>query len=71
MNSMKLSQRLGALLCGAALLTACDGENLFDNSENPFITPQVQVLAPDVVEAGDSLTVNILASAALNLLRTT
>jgi hypothetical protein len=69
MNSIKLSQRLGALICATALLTACEGENLFDNSENPFITPHVQVLAPDVVEAGDSIVVNVSASAALNVQR--
>lgn len=67
MNSRKLSARLGAVLCGAALLAACEGENLFDNESNPFIEPRISIVAPDVAEAGDTIIVSFGASAALNV----
>jgi len=67
MNSSKLSWRLGALLCGALVLGACEGENLFDSESNPNIEPQVAITAPDVVSAGDTVTVGVSASAALNV----
>jgi hypothetical protein len=69
MNMRKLGCRFGAVLCGAVMLTACEGENLFDNSKNPFIEPQVEVLAPDVADGGDTILVNVSASAALNVQR--
>ena len=67
MNSRKLSWRLGAMLCGALMLGACEGENLFDNQSNPFIEPDVAVFAPDVVLAGDTVIVSVSATAALNV----
>jgi hypothetical protein len=67
MSSMKL--RLGAILCGALVLGACDGENLFDSSSNPFIEPTVEVFAPDFALPGDTVIVSLTATAALNLQR--
>jgi hypothetical protein len=67
MNTRKLSWRFGAMLCGAVMLTACEGENLFDNSSNPFIEPDVAIVAPDVALAGDTVIVSVGATAALNV----
>ena len=67
--NMKRTARWSALaaLCGVVLLAACGGDNLFDAEQNPYIEPQVDVFAPDFVFAGDTVIVNVTASAALNL----
>ena len=69
MNSSKLNWRFGAVLCAALMLGACEGENLFDNSSNPFIEPKVELFAPDFAFAGDTVVVSLTATAALNVQR--
>lgn len=67
--NMKRTARWSALaaVCGVVLLAACGGDNLFDAEQNPYIEPRVDVFAPDFVFAGDTVIVNVTASAALNL----
>jgi hypothetical protein len=69
MKTRKLSFRIGALFCGALVLGACEGENLFDNQSNPFVEPRVEVFAPDFAMAGDTVIVSLTATAALNVQR--
>lgn len=57
----------GVLLAGIAVLSACDGENLFDTDNNPFITPQIQISAPDGAFAGDTIGIAVSATAAVEL----
>jgi hypothetical protein len=68
MKTKKISRwGIAAALCGVALVAACEGENLFDADSNPFIEPRVSLFAPVFAEPGDSVTVSLQASAALNL----
>ena len=57
----------GALLASIVVLVACDGENLFDTDNNPFITPQIQVSAPDGAFAGDTIGIAVSATASVEL----
>ena len=70
MNSMK-PWRWGsfALISGIVLLAACDGENLFDSDQNPFLEPRVSVSAPSGAFAGDTIGISVSASAAVNIQR--
>ena len=54
----------GAVIAGIALLVACDGENLFDPNQNPFLEPRVSVSAPDGAFAGDTMAISVSATAA-------
>ena len=68
MNTKRTSRwALAAALCGAAGLAACGGDNLFDMQANPNVQPTVSVFSPAFVSAGDTFTVNVQATAALNL----
>ena len=60
---------MAAALCGVVLSAACEGENLFDMQANPNLTPRVEVFAPDFVYAGDTVSVSLSATAALNVQR--
>jgi hypothetical protein len=67
MNLNRMSRwRLGAgaLLTGIVLLVACDGSNLFDNEQNPFITPRLTLSVPDGAFAGDTIGIAVSATAA-------
>lgn len=68
MNSMK-PWRWGALALVAVMLTACDGENLFDSDQNPFVEPRVSVSGPDGAFAGDTVAISVSATAATNVSR--
>jgi hypothetical protein len=46
------------------LLVACDGSNLFDNEQNPFITPRLTLSVPDGAFAGDTIGIAVSATAA-------
>lgn len=58
---------LGVALACVAVLVACDGSNLFDAEQNPFIEPRVTVSAPSQAFAGDSVTVGVAATAGQDL----
>ena len=58
-----------ALIAGITLLAACDGENLFDSDQNPFLEPRVSVSAPSGAFAGDTIGIAVSASAAVNIQR--
>lgn len=58
-----------ALISGFVLLTACGGENLFDADQNPFLEPRVSVSGPSGALAGDTITIAVSASAAINIQR--
>lgn len=69
MNSIK-PWRWGAVaLVSAVMLTACDGENLFDSDQNPFLEPRVSVSGPDGAFAGDTVAISLSATAASNVTR--
>ncbi|MGQ0560985.1 MAG: YncE family protein [Gemmatimonadota bacterium] len=57
----------GALLAGIAVLLACDGSNLFDNEQNPFLTPRVSLSAPAGAFAGDTIGIAVSATSAVNV----
>jgi hypothetical protein len=62
--------RWGAVaLVSAVMLTACDGENLFDSEQNPFLEPRVSVSGPSGAFAGDTIGISVSASAATNVSR--
>ena len=58
-----------ALIGGFMLLAACDGENLFDSDQNPFLEPRVSVSGPNGAFAGDTIGISVTASAAVNVQR--
>lgn len=70
MNTRTTSRwAMATALCGVVLLAACEGENLFDMQANPNLTPRLEVFAPDFVYAGDTVSVSLTATAALNVQR--
>ncbi|HUP89447.1 MAG TPA: hypothetical protein VM100_08855 [Longimicrobiales bacterium] len=58
---------VGVALSASALFVACDGSNLFDADQNPFIEPRVSVALPNEAFAGDSIGVSVSATAAQDL----
>lgn len=57
----------GTLIGGIVLLVACDGSNLFDSEQNPFLTPQINLSAPSSAFAGDTMVVSVSAASAVNI----
>jgi hypothetical protein len=69
MTSLK-PWRWGALaLVSAVMLAGCEGENLFDSDQNPFLEPRVSVSAPSGAFAGDTIAISVSAFAATNVSR--
>ena len=60
---------MAAALSGMVLVAACEGSNLFDTQAAQNTEPRVQVFAPASVFAGDTVTVNLSATAPLNIQR--
>ncbi|MGQ0815917.1 MAG: hypothetical protein ACT4O1_15915 [Gemmatimonadota bacterium] len=57
----------GALVAGIVLLVACDGSNLFDAEQNPFLTPRVSLSVPGGAFAGDTIGIAVSATSAVNI----
>jgi hypothetical protein len=70
MNLKMLGRRSATtLLAGLIVVLACDGENLFDPDQNPFLEPSVVVSAPASAFAGDTIDISIEANASGSVAR--
>lgn len=67
MSMIKFGRCACAFVAGLLFLAGCEGENLFDNEQNPFIVPRVAVSAPDFAFAGDTFAVSLTSSAGLGV----
>ncbi|HEY0304218.1 MAG TPA: hypothetical protein VGC44_04555 [Longimicrobiales bacterium] len=60
---------LAAVAAGILVLAACDGTNLFDQDQNPFVEPRVNINAPDTAYTGTTINVVFGAAAPMDVNR--